>query len=138
MAQQWFYKKMERQFGTISSYLGRILLACIIALATQLLPIRQALCAEEPTANNSPSASNVSADLEKKIYQSVKDLDYSDQVASDFVKMVHPWKCDLLYQKLSQATQDVNQKKISPNQYAQVEEEVVNRLAQTVKKEITR
>jgi tetratricopeptide (TPR) repeat protein len=113
----------------------RILLACIIALATQLLPVKQGLCAEGPSAN-SPSASNTSVDLEKNIYQSVKDLEYSDQVAQDFVLMVRPWKCDVLYQKISQATQDVKQKKISWAQYAQVEEEVVNQLAQTIKKEI--
>ena len=74
MAQQWFYKIMGQQFGSISSYMGRILLACIIALATQLLPVKQGLCAEEPSANNSPSASNAADDLEKKIYQSVKDF----------------------------------------------------------------
>lgn len=125
------------QNGTISSYMGRILLACIIALATQLLPVKQGLCAEGPSANKSPATSNASVDLEKKIYQSVKDLEYSDQVAQDFVRMVRPWKCDVLYQKLCQAAQDVKQKKVSWTQYAQVEEEVINRLAQTIKKKIT-
>ena len=125
------------QHGTISSYMGRILLACIIALVTQLLPVKQGFCAEGPSAKNSPSASIASVDLEKKIYQLVKDLEYSDQVAQDFVRMVRPWKCDVLYQKLCQAAEDVKQKKISWNQYAQVEEEVVNQLAQKINNEIT-
>jgi tetratricopeptide (TPR) repeat protein len=136
MAQQWFYTLMGRQFGPISSYICRILFVFIIALAIQLLPVKQGLYAEDPLANNSPSASNTAGDLEKKIYQSVKDFEYSDQVASDFVAMIHPWKCDVLYQKLSQAAEDVKQNKISRDQYAQVEEETVNQLAQTIKKEI--
>jgi len=122
---------------TVFANMGRILLACIIALAIQLLPVKQGLCAEGPSANNNPSASNAGVDFEKKIYQLVKDLEYSDQVAQDFVRMVRPWKCDVLYQKLSQAAEDIKQKKISWTQYAQVEEEIINRLAQTIRKEIT-
>jgi tetratricopeptide (TPR) repeat protein len=114
----------------------RLLFTCILTLATQLLPLKQVLCAEGPSADNSPSTSNTVDDLEKKIYQSVKDLEYSDQVAQDFVNMIHPWKCDVLYQKLCQAADDVKQKKISTTQYAQVEEVAVNQLAQTIKKEI--
>jgi len=122
--------------GTISSCTRRILPACIIVLIIQLLPVKQGFCSEEPQASASPSAANTVDDFEKKIYQSVKDLEYSDQVASDFVKMIGPWKCDLLQQKLSQAAEDVKQGKISRDQYAQVEKEVVNQLAQTIKKEI--
>jgi tetratricopeptide (TPR) repeat protein len=114
----------------------RLLFACILTFATQLLPCKQGLCAAEQSVDNSPSASNTADDLEKNIYQSVKDFGYSDQVASDFVKMIQPWKCDALRQKLSRAAEDVNQNKISRDQYAQVEEEVVNQLAQTIKKEI--
>ncbi|MGA2062516.1 MAG: tetratricopeptide repeat protein [Thermoguttaceae bacterium] len=150
MAQQWLYELMRRHFrpisnlklrnipqpATISSFLGRTLLAIIITTAIQLLPIKQGLGAEGPSANNTLSTSNAADNLEKKIYQSVKDFEYSDQVASDFVKMIQPWKCDVLYQKLCQAAEDVKQEKISWDQYAQVEEEAVNQLAQTIKKEI--
>ena len=66
----------------------RLLLACIFVIVIQLLLVKQGLCAEESSAN-SPSASDTSVDLEKKIYQLVKDLDYSDQVAKDFVKMIN-------------------------------------------------
>jgi hypothetical protein len=116
--------------------LVRLLLACIFALAIQLLPVKQGLSTEGPSAN-SPSVSNASVDLEKKIYQLVKDLEYSDQVASDFVQMVRPWKCDVLSQKLSQAGEDLKQEKISSDQYTQVEEDVVNQLTKKIQKEIT-
>jgi tetratricopeptide (TPR) repeat protein len=122
--------------GAFSFYSRRILPACLIALVIQLSPAKQVFCTEEPQAGSSPSASNPADDLEIIIYQSVKDLEYSDQVASDFVKLIQPWKCDLLRQKLSQAAEDMKQNKISRDQYAQVEEEVVEQLAQTIKKEI--
>jgi len=108
----------------------------IIAFVVQLLLSEHVLYAEAPSANNSPSATNASLVLEKKIYQLVEDLDYSDQVASDFVKMIYSWKCDVLYQKLNQASEDIKQKKISWSQYAQTEEEVVNQLAQTIRNKI--
>jgi tetratricopeptide (TPR) repeat protein len=150
MSQQWFHKvngwqvesissrklRYGAQRGMVSTYVGPILLAFIIILAAQLSAVKYGFCAEESPANDSASASNVSADLEKKIYQSVKDFEYSDQVASDVVKMIQPWKCDVLYQKLSHAEEDVKQKKISLTQYAQVEDEVVNQLARTIKKEV--
>jgi tetratricopeptide (TPR) repeat protein len=117
--------------NTRTMFIG-ILLACILAL----LPAKQGFCADGPSADSS-ATSNASTDFEKKIYQSVKDLDYSDQVAQDFVKMVRPWKCDVLYQKLCQAAKDVTQKKISWDQYAQVETDIVNQLAQKIKIGIT-
>ncbi|HEY4761584.1 MAG TPA: tetratricopeptide repeat protein [Thermoguttaceae bacterium] len=112
------------------------ILLIFIAFATQLLLVEQGLYAEEPSASNSSSATNASVVLEKKIYQLVKDLEYSDKVAQDFVKMVRPWGCDVLYQKLYQAAQDVKEKKISWSQYAQVEEELVNKLSQKIQQEI--
>jgi tetratricopeptide (TPR) repeat protein len=117
--------------------LGRLLTIFTLTLAAQLLPIKRGLSAEEPPSHNYPSTLNASVGLEKKIYQLVKDLEYSDQVAQDFVRMVRPWNCEKVYQKICQAEDDVKQKKISWNQYAQVEEDVINQLARTIIKEIT-
>ena len=50
--------------------------------------------------------------------------------------MVHLWKCEVLYQKLCQAAQEIKQKKITWPQYAQVEHDIVDGLAQTIRKEI--
>jgi tetratricopeptide (TPR) repeat protein len=121
---------------TWSWNVARIFLVFIAAVAVQGLSVREGVCSEGRAADKSSSAPNDAAALEKAIYQNVKSLEYSDQVARDFVAMVRPWKCEALCGKLRQAAEDVKQKKITRSQYAQVEEEVVRRLAQTVRNEV--
>lgn len=81
-------------------------------------------------------AFKLASDLEKKIYQSLKEFGYSDQVASNCVVMTRPWQCDVLRHRLAQAAQDAAQKKISPQQHAQVEIECVHQLAETIRRAV--
>ena len=76
--------------------------------------------------------------IAKDIQAGVKALEYPDEVGQDLVKMVKNWKCVEWKQKLSQAKQDLEAKKITADQAAQVEEEVAKELFQTIGKEIAK
>jgi len=51
--------------------------------------------------------------------------------------MISGWKCDAWKQKINQAKQDLHDKKMTAGQVAQVEEEVIDELYQTIRKDIT-
>ena len=73
--------------------------------------------------------------IAKDIQAAVKALEYPDEVGQNLVKMVKDWKCVEWKQKLSQAKQDLEAKKITADQAAQVEEQVAKELFQTIGKE---
>lgn len=104
------------------------------ALVSDLLPASQGLCVERGAVI--PADSESSAEFEKNVYRLVKDLEYSNQVARDFVNMIHLWKADGLFLKLARTADGVKQKKISGERYAEVEKQAVRELAHTIRKEI--
>jgi tetratricopeptide (TPR) repeat protein len=114
----------------------RIVLAATLMAACAAIPSE--VRPQEPavSAGDNDSASGAWGEFDKKVYRAVKDLAYSDEVASGFVAMVRSWNCDALSQTLRQAAQDAAESKISADQYAQAEEEVVKQLAQTMRKHI--
>ena len=93
---------------------------------------------QQPAAtqdNSSPTPTGF-PDFEKKINDLVKDFGYSDQVAADFIAMVRPWNFDAAFQETKKLMIDVSLQSITYDQYAQKEEQVVNRLAQTIRQQI--
>ena len=74
--------------------------------------------------------------IAKDIQAAVKALEYPDEVGQNLVKMVQDWKCVEWKQKLSQAKQDLEAKKITADQAAQIEEEVAKELFEKIGKEI--
>ena len=84
-------------------------------------------------AEEAPSAFDAIA---KDIQTAVKALEYPEEVGQDLVKMVQGWKCVEWKQKLSQAKQDLTEKKISTDQAAQIEEAVAKELFEQIGKEI--
>jgi tetratricopeptide (TPR) repeat protein len=84
------------------------------------------------SAEDQPAFDAISTDIQA----AVKALEYPDEVGQDFVKMLKDWKCIEWTQKLSQTKRDLEEKKITVDQVAQVEEEVAKELFQTIGKEI--
>lgn len=82
--------------------------------------------------------------LSEQIRKSVTELEYSDKIAEDFVKMLISWKDTqgqpvliAWKQRLNQARQDYKQDKISKARLAKVEGTIVKELSQRIKKEIS-
>lgn len=74
--------------------------------------------------------------IAKDIQAAVKTLEYPDQVGQDLVNLVKDWKCVAWEQKLSQAKQDLEAKKITADQAAEIENDVAKELFQQIGKEI--
>ncbi len=91
----------------------------------------------QPTAKDSPSTSDQFEPIAKAIQQKVKELEYPDDVGQDLAKMVSSWECINWRHRLEQARLDFQDKKLSADQVAQIEEEVIKELYQTMRKEIT-
>jgi tetratricopeptide (TPR) repeat protein len=104
----------------------------IVTLVAQPFPATNSWCFEGVPDKGYPA----SFDLEQRVNQAVKELEYSDQVAQDFVEMVRPWKCEDMHQRLLAAEQDAKQGKMSWSEYAKMEKEVASQLVETIKKEI--
>ena len=79
--------------------------------------------------------SKLSEPLAKEIRAAVKSLEYSDEVAEDFVKLVSGWNCDALKQNLDRAKQDFRGKKIGAAKVAQAEENAARELYRRIGKE---
>lgn len=82
--------------------------------------------------------------LSEQIKQSVTQLEYFDEVPEDFAKMVIGWKNEegrpfliVWKSRLVEAKQNYNQRKISKDQLAKVEETAIRELSQKIKKEIS-
>jgi tetratricopeptide (TPR) repeat protein len=95
-------------------------------------------------AKISTLASTETEELSQRIKQLVKELEYSDKVAEDFAKMVLAWKDEqgqpvlVVWKKeLNQARQDYKQAKISKDQLAKLEENIVEEISQKIQKEIS-
>lgn len=119
---------LERRFRRFFSFFITLL---IVGLAAN-----QGFGFEEPSTYYTPSAPKNSADFEQRLSQGVKEFEYSDQVAQDFVAMVRKWNCEDIYTSLSYGLKAVSHRKKSWSEYALSEELVVDRLAQQIVKEI--
>jgi tetratricopeptide (TPR) repeat protein len=114
----------------------KALLVFIIALWCLIGIGSNGLLFAEPTANDSTSNSNQFEPIAKAIQQKIKELETPDDVGQDLVKMVRDWRCAIWKQKLDQARLDFQEKKISADQIAQIEDEVIKELYVTMTTEI--
>jgi tetratricopeptide (TPR) repeat protein len=106
-----------------------------------ILVIALSSCGKKASSNESPAAippsNNPAFDaVAKEIRQSVKGLEYPDEVGTELVKMVSDWRCDIWKQKLDKAKRDYQDIKMTADQVAQVEEEIIDELYQSIRKEI--
>ncbi len=92
---------------------------------------------EEPPAKGPPPAPDELAPIAKEIQQTVKGLGYSDDTDMDLVQIISTWKYANWKQMLNQARQDYQQKKMSAQQAAQEEENVLKALCNSIKKEFS-
>jgi tetratricopeptide (TPR) repeat protein len=112
---------------------SRSLLALlVIIIPAQPFSAANGWCFEEPAGKGEITSS----DLERRVYRAVKELEYPDQVARNFVEMVRPWKCEEMNQRLLAAERDAKHGKISWPKYAEVEKDSVRQLTEQIKKEI--
>src|SRR3989304_849479 len=75
--------------------------------------------------------------LVKEIQQALKELEYPDELSHKLVKIINVSKCVLWKQKLDTARQDYKDKNLSAAQVAHIEEEVVQELYRTIRKDIS-
>jgi tetratricopeptide (TPR) repeat protein len=125
---------MKERFETNESQ--KVFLAFFLILVIAL-----SSCGKKASSNESPAAippsNNPAFDaVAKDIRQSVKGLEYPDEVGTELVKMVSDWKCDIWKQKLDKAKQDLHQNKTTVAQMAQVEKEITRNLYDSILKEI--
>lgn len=80
----------------------------------------------------------------EQVKQLVKELEYSDKVAEDFVQMVSSWRdaqgrpvLTSWEQRLNQTEDEYKQGRISKDQLAKVEENITRELSQRIQKEIS-
>jgi len=136
----------HKQIGGLNTYRKPIVAATTIALIIVIfvgnLQQLYAAIPNEP-AKISASASTETQELSQRIKQLVKELEYSDKVAEDFVEMVMGWKDPqgepvlvAWKQKLNEARQDYKQGKSSKDQLAKVEEIIARELSQKIRKEV--
>jgi tetratricopeptide (TPR) repeat protein len=136
-----------KHIGGLKAYRKPIVAAITIALLIGIfvgnLQHVYAATTNEP-AKISATSSTETEELSKRINQLVKELEYPDKVAEDFVTMVMGWKDTqgepvlVAWKKsLNQARQDYKEAKISKAQLAKVEENIVKELSQRIRKEIS-
>jgi tetratricopeptide (TPR) repeat protein len=136
-----------KHIGGLKAYRKPIVAAITIALLIGIfvgnLQHVYAATTNEP-AKISATSSTETEELSKRINQLVKELEYPDKVAEDFVTMVMGWKdaqgepvLVAWKQRLNQAWQDYKKGEISKEQLAALEENIVKELTQRIQKEIT-
>jgi tetratricopeptide (TPR) repeat protein len=108
----------------------------LVVLLILLLSTEKASTFEEPPSKNSSSAQTIADALAKSIKQAANELEYPDEVGEALVKMVSDWNCVEWKQRLSQVKQDFREKKISADQVANIEQEVVQELRRKIRREI--
>ena len=109
--------------------------ACLIAFGCLVCSGADRVLSAEPATKDSPAPEKFEP-IAKAIQQKVKELEYPDDVGQDLVKMVSGWKCEAWKQRLDQARQELQEKKISTDQLAEVEEDVTKELFHAIRKEI--
>jgi tetratricopeptide (TPR) repeat protein len=135
-----------KHIGGLKAYRKPIVAAITIALLIGIfvgnLQHVYAATTNEP-AKISATSSTETEELSKRINQLVKELEYPDKVAEDFVTMVMGWKDAqgepvlVAWKKsLNQARQDYKEAKISKAELAKVEENIAKELSQRIQKEI--
>jgi tetratricopeptide (TPR) repeat protein len=129
--------------GSDNNIVERLHIAFFIALLASPLGRAQTPSLKEVPAISVPTSTESglpSSDMKHV----VKELEYSDKVANDFVQMVSAWRneegapaLDAWKTKLNQAKQDYKKAKISQAQLAELEGDIAKELSQTIQKEIS-
>jgi tetratricopeptide (TPR) repeat protein len=137
---------ISKSIRRVSAYRKPILVAGIVAVIMGIFVAGGLVYGSgpnEPAKASLPASSEIEV-LSEEIKQLVTELEYSDKVAEDFVKMVISWKdaqgepvLVAWKQKLNEASQDYKQAKISKAQLAKLEENIVKELSQRIQKEIS-
>ena len=98
---------------------------------------------KESIGVSTPASTEVES-LSKEIKLLVKELEYSDKVAEDFVNMVISWKDKqgrpvliIWKKKLARAKEDYKQGKISIDRLVKAEESIIGEFSQRTRKEIS-
>jgi tetratricopeptide (TPR) repeat protein len=111
-------------------------LACFLFLFVSIISCGKKSPSDKSLAAIPPSNNPAFDEVAKKIQRTVKELEYPDEVGQELVKMVSGWKCDVWKQKIDQAKQDFQNNKMTADQVAQVEEEAIDEIYQSIRKEI--
>jgi tetratricopeptide (TPR) repeat protein len=122
---------------SINNTFKKAFLACFLVLFAAIFSCGKKSSFDESPATI-PSSNNSAFDtVAKGIRQTVKKLEYPDEVGQDLVKMVSSWKCDIWKNQLDKAKWDYKDKKITADQVSQVEENIIDELYQTIRKDIS-
>jgi tetratricopeptide (TPR) repeat protein len=105
----------------------------VVRIPAPRVEIKKAPRPKESSKEDSAADSKTLDLLEKKIQQSVKDLEYSDQTAQDAARLAMSWRdygedkslLLVLNQKFTQAQQDFKKQKLTKIEMARIEEEIV-------------
>jgi len=127
-----------RSIKSVNTYRKPIVAIAIVAI---IMDFSTACGKEHVAGSNDPLEVEV---LSKEIMDIVKGLEYSDEVAEDFVKMVMNWKDKrgrpvlvVWREKLVKTKDSHKQGKISEVKFVKVEERIVKELSQRIQKEIS-
>jgi tetratricopeptide (TPR) repeat protein len=90
----------------------------------------------EDLAEESLPVLPLSEAFSKEIRKRVLQLEYSEDIARDLMKLATDWKCEALKQKLDLAKQDYLRKKISTKQIAEMEEGVTKKIAKSIQQTV--
>jgi tetratricopeptide (TPR) repeat protein len=114
---------------------NQALVAFLAALSVMVAFGVPGIAFAESSDKDSPSAADEFNAVSKEIQQSVKALGYTDDADIDLVQIVGGWKYMDWKHALGQAKQDFQQKKISAEQLAQVEEDTLKELGKAIQKD---
>jgi len=91
-----------------------------------------------------PESASTANELSERIKELVTGLEYPDEVAEDFTRMVMDWKDEQRHsilvrwkEKLYNAHQDYQERKITRNQVAKIEESVLEELGRKIQKQFS-
>jgi len=131
---------------SVNRYTKPIVVAVVVAMIVGIFVGCEQVYAttpKEPSKVSAPSSAEIAA-LSEQIKQSVTELEYSDKVTQDFVKMISGWRDKqgrpllvVWKEKLAEAKEDNKQGKISKAQLAKLEESIANELRQRIRKDIS-
>lgn len=108
----------------------------ILFTAAIIFGYTTALFSEEKSDSKPPVPTKLSESLATEIKAAVKSLEYSDEVAQNFVEMADGWNCDKLKQKFADSRQDLQEKKIDEAQFAKVQSEIIKSLYKKIVQDI--
>jgi len=137
---------MHKCFGWLNTYRKPIVTTITIALLIDIFVSNlqhASAAANEPVEISAPAENEIAA-LSAEIKQLVRELEYSDEVAEDFAKMVMSWKDEegrpILIswkEKLIKEDKNYDEGKIKKEQLVRLKRSIVRRLSEQIQTEIS-